>query len=80
MKSKTGVWRTLHPVLDDDQCKGCWWIRSSLCPDGAIGVAEGRPVVDYDHCKGCMACISACPAHANLARAEHAAAPKETPA
>lgn len=67
---KTGLWRTLRPVIDDDRCNRCWWICSSLCPDGAIRVDDGRPVIDYDHCKGCMVCMAVCPPHAITAETE----------
>jgi pyruvate ferredoxin oxidoreductase gamma subunit len=72
LAARTGLWRTLRPVIDDDRCKRCWWICSSLCPDGAIRVEERRPVIDYDHCKGCLVCVAVCPAHAIEARPEHA--------
>lgn len=63
---KTGLWRTMRPVIDYDHCKLCWWICSSFCPDNAITVTpEGRPVIDYAHCKGCLICAAQCPAHAN---------------
>lgn len=78
LESRTGLWRTLRPVVGDAHCKGCWWICSSLCPDGAIDVVEGRPAIDYDHCKGCMVCVAVCPTHAILALAEHGAVPAET--
>jgi pyruvate ferredoxin oxidoreductase gamma subunit len=73
LAARTGLWRTLRPVIDQDRCKGCWWVCSSLCPDGAIAVAEGRPAIDYDHCKGCLVCVAVCPAHAVEARPEQAA-------
>lgn len=75
---KTGLWRTLRPVIDYDRCKHCWWICSSFCPDSAIEVAdEGIPVIDYDHCKGCMICVAQCPSHAIEAVPEHAAREEE---
>ena len=62
---KTGLWRTLRPVINRDHCKGCVWICSTYCPDGAICVDdEGRPQIDYDHCKGCLVCVAQCPHHA----------------
>ena len=71
---KTGLWRTLRPVIDYDRCSRCWWVCSTFCPDGAIAVdAEGRPQIDYDHCKGCMICVAKCPPHAIEAIAEHIA-------
>ena len=67
---KTGLWRTLRPVIDYDRCKRCWWVCSSFCPDGAINVIDGKPEIDYDHCKGCMVCVAQCPPHAIEAIAE----------
>lgn len=62
---KTGLWRTMRPVIDDDRCNRCWWVCSTFCPDDAILVdAGGRPRIDYDHCKGCMICVAQCPPHA----------------
>jgi pyruvate ferredoxin oxidoreductase gamma subunit len=76
---QTGLWRTLRPVIDYDRCNRCWWICSSLCPDGAIQVEEGRPTIDYDHCKGCLVCVAVCPPHAIEAHPERAAESLETP-
>jgi pyruvate ferredoxin oxidoreductase gamma subunit len=73
LAAKTGLWRTLRPVIDEERCNRCWWVCSSLCPDGAIGVEAGRPLIDYDHCKGCMVCVAVCPPHAIEARPEHTA-------
>jgi pyruvate ferredoxin oxidoreductase gamma subunit len=62
---RTGLWRTLRPVIDYERCSGCWWVCSTFCPDGAIAVdAQSRPVIDYEHCKGCMVCVAQCPPHA----------------
>lgn len=62
---KTGLWRTLRPVVDLEHCNRCNWICSSFCPDSAITAnAEGYPVIDYDHCKGCLICVAQCPPHA----------------
>jgi pyruvate ferredoxin oxidoreductase gamma subunit len=76
---QTGLWRTLRPVIDHDRCNQCWWVCSSLCPDGAIQVEEGRPTIDYDHCKGCLVCVAVCPPHAIEAQPERAAESLETP-
>jgi pyruvate ferredoxin oxidoreductase gamma subunit len=68
---KTGLWRTLRPVINYERCVKCWWVCSSFCPDGAIHVTEkGLPEIDYDHCKGCMICLAQCPPHAIEAIAE----------
>lgn len=74
---KTGLWRTLRPVIDYDLCKRCWWVCSSFCPDGAINVIEGKPEIDYDHCKGCMVCLAQCPPHAISGIAESLAQEQE---
>jgi pyruvate ferredoxin oxidoreductase gamma subunit len=69
---KTGLWRTLRPVIDYDLCKRCWWVCSTFCPDSAILVTtQGTPEIDYDHCKGCMICVAQCPSHAIEAISEH---------
>ncbi len=75
---QTGQWRTLRPVIDCARCKGCWWVCSTFCPDGAIQVDEsGRPRIDYAHCKGCMVCAAQCPHHAIEAIPEQDAPPAE---
>jgi pyruvate ferredoxin oxidoreductase gamma subunit len=75
---RTGLWRTLRPVIDYQLCKHCWWVCSTFCPDGAIDVDnEGRPHIDYDHCKGCMVCVAQCPPHAITAVPEQEAQAQE---
>lgn len=75
---RTGLWRTLRPVIDYERCSGCWWVCSTFCPDSAIKVdAQGRPVIDYDHCKGCMVCVAQCPPHAIEAVSEEQAQQQE---
>lgn len=62
---RTGLWRTLRPVIDYSRCNRCWWVCSEFCPDSAIRVnAEHYPEIDYEHCKGCLICVAQCPAHA----------------
>lgn len=62
---KTGLWRTLRPVIDYAHCNRCWWVCSTFCPDGAISVDDtAQPHIDYDHCKGCLVCVAQCPPHA----------------
>lgn len=68
---RTGLWRTLRPVIDTSRCHRCWWVCSEFCPDSAIRVnAENYPEIDYDHCKGCLICVAQCPTHAISAVAE----------
>jgi pyruvate ferredoxin oxidoreductase gamma subunit len=68
---RTGVWRSVRPVVDYARCQHCWWVCSEFCPDSAIRVVDGRPVIDYDHCKGCMICVAQCPPHAIAAVPEY---------
>jgi pyruvate ferredoxin oxidoreductase gamma subunit len=71
---RTGLWRTMRPVIDRDLCNRCWWVCSTLCPDSVIGVSpEGVPEIDYSHCKGCLVCVAVCPPHAIAALPEHEA-------
>ncbi len=77
---RTGLWRTMRPVIAYDRCKRCWWVCSSLCPDSAITLSEnGYPKIDYEHCKGCMICVAQCPPHAIEAIAEVDAQRAEEP-
>lgn len=75
---RTGLWRTLRPVINYDRCKHCWWVCSTICPDSAITVNEqSEPVIDYDHCKGCMICVARCAPHAIETIPENVAQEKE---
>ena len=72
---RTGLWRSLRPVIDDSLCRRCSWVCSSFCPDGAISIdPDGRPRIDYEHCKGCLVCAAVCPPHA--IRVEREAGPE----
>jgi pyruvate ferredoxin oxidoreductase gamma subunit len=75
---RTGLWRTMRPVIDYDHCKHCWWVCSTFCPDSAITVTDNTPVIDYDHCKGCMVCAGVCPPHAIAGVPEYQAQQQET--
>jgi len=71
---RTGLWRTMRPVINYDKCSGCWWVCSTYCPDSAINVRDdGKPDIDYDHCKGCLVCVAQCPPHAIEAIPEYKA-------
>lgn len=68
---KTGLWRTMRPVIDHSLCSRCW-LCSTFCPEGVIDLnGEGYPQIDYDHCKGCLICMAQCPSHAIRTQAEH---------
>jgi len=63
--NKTGLWRTVKPVIDYAKCKNrglkCGICRK-FCPEPAILVDEnGKVTIDYDHCKGCGVCSEECP-------------------
>lgn len=78
VKVRTGLWRTMRPVINYENCSGCTWICSTYCPDGAINVrGDGYPDIDYDHCKGCLICVAQCPPHAIESIAEHIARAQE---
>ncbi len=75
---RTGLWRTMRPVINYEKCSGCWWICSTYCPDGAINVRDDKlPDIDYDHCKGCLICVAQCPPHAIESIPEHLAKEQE---
>lgn len=62
---RTGLWRSMRPVVDTSRCNRCTWICGSFCPDSAITPGpDGYPQIDLDHCKGCMICVAQCPPHA----------------
>ena len=75
---RTGLWRTLRPVVDREHCHRCHWVCTTFCPDAAIRAApDGFPEFDYDHCKGCLVCVAVCPPHAIRAVPEREAARPE---
>lgn len=75
---RTGLWRTMRPVLDRERCSRCWWNCVTSCPDGAMEAdPQGFPLVDYDHCKGCLICVAQCRRRALLAVPEREAQARE---
>jgi pyruvate ferredoxin oxidoreductase gamma subunit len=76
---RTGLWRTMRPVIDYDKCNACAWICSTYCPDGAINLRDdGYPEIDYEHCKGCLICVAQCPPHAIESIAENTARARQS--
>jgi pyruvate ferredoxin oxidoreductase delta subunit len=57
---KTGTWRTLRPVVNEEECIGCR-ICESFCPEVSIRVVDRLAEVNYDYCKGCGVCSNECP-------------------
>jgi len=61
---KTGNWRALRPVIDQQKCIKCLlcWV---YCPEPSIIRKEDDSVeIDYDFCKGCGICADVCPVKA----------------
>ena len=58
---KTGDWRTMIPIFNEDKCKQCL-LCVPVCPDSSIPVKNNKRLdFDYDHCKGCGICAKVCP-------------------
>ncbi len=58
---KTGGWRALRPIRDEEKCNHCL-ICFILCPDTSI-IVEDEKVTGFNlqHCKGCGICAYECP-------------------
>ena len=66
MVQKTGSWRTVRPIVDEEKCVGCA-LCQSYCPEAAIkieGTKKQLAKIDYDYCKGCGICANECPQQA----------------
>jgi len=71
---RTGLWRTMRPVIEYDHCNRCNWVCGSFCPDSAISIDDNNyPVIDLEHCKGCLICVAQCPPHAIVSIPEQVA-------
>ena len=58
---RTGDWRTLIPVLNEEECIKCG-MCAVYCPEFCITERDDefyRP--DFDYCKGCGICANICP-------------------
>ena len=60
---KTGIWRSVKPVVNYDKCINCYlcWM---YCPEGCIDIIDDMVRIDYDYCKGCGICSNVCPVKA----------------
>ncbi len=60
---KTGDWRSMRPVFDEEKCKQCG-LCFPVCPEDAIPVDKEtlkRKDFNFDYCKGCGVCAKVCP-------------------
>lgn len=58
---KTGGWRSLRPIHDDEKCNSCF-ICYIYCPEASIKFSEDEfAYIDLDFCKGCGICAEECP-------------------
>lgn len=62
---KTGDWRSLKPVFNNEKCTQCM-ICPINCPDDCIPITikNGKPErleTDFNFCKGCGICMEVCP-------------------
>ncbi len=64
MEYKTGTWRALRPVVNQEKCIKCLMCWA-YCPDMAIIRHEDDSIsINYDYCKGCGICANECPVKA----------------
>ena len=60
-KLKTGDWRSLTPVLDEEKCIKCG-LCILYCPEFCrYEDEEGFARADLNYCKGCGICAHECP-------------------
>ena len=60
---KTGDWRSMRPVFDEEKCKQCG-LCFPVCPEDSIPVDKEtlkRKDFNFDYCKGCGVCAKVCP-------------------
>ena len=57
LDNKTGAWRTVRPVFDEEKCSDCGlcWL---YCPEGCI--TRDTWEINYEYCKGCGICAEEC--------------------
>ncbi len=63
LEVKTGKWKAMFPVIDQDKCIRCQ--RCVIyCPDLCIEEKKGKIIANLDYCKGCGLCAKMCPVNA----------------
>jgi len=69
--NKTGSWRNIRPVLDQEKCTKCL-LCWKFCPDLSIIVHEDENYleIDYDYCKVFGICAEECNVAANTMEEE----------
>jgi len=61
--NKTGSWRAMRPVLDEEKCIKCL-ICWKFCPEPSIDlINDGADGIRFnlEYCKGCGICAHECP-------------------
>jgi oxalate oxidoreductase subunit delta len=56
----TGHWRSLRPVVNQEECTQCLmcWI---VCPDACLTPVDNGISINLKYCKGCGICTHVCP-------------------
>ena len=60
LSSQKQLAQTAAITINSEKCIGCGKCVS-VCPTGALSLADGKVKLDQVRCKGCRACVDACP-------------------
>lgn len=63
VSAKTGTWRIVKPVVDQEKCVGCGTCQK-YCPTDVVELDNENSIhvtFDFDYCKGCGICANICP-------------------
>lgn len=61
--SQDSCWVSLDPVVFRNTCIGCG-ICTTVCPQNAITLVDGKAIIDPDSCTSCGQCVLNCPVSA----------------